>query len=50
MSPRQRRNSRASKKVEIVKRHSLDGIAVSDLCEEYKIQPTQFYMWRKQLI
>ena len=36
-------------KVPIVKRHLVDKIPVSDLCEEYQIQPTQFYLWQRQL-
>ena len=49
MSIRQRRQIPGIQKVEIVKRHLVDGVAVSVLCEEYKIQPTQFYLWPKQL-
>lgn len=49
MSTRQRRQFTGQQKSEIVKRHLVDGIAVSVLCEEYKIQPTQFYSWQKQL-
>lgn len=49
MSTRQRRQISGQQKVEIVKRHLVDRIAVSELCEEYKIQPTQFYAWQKQL-
>lgn len=37
------------KKVEIIKRHLVDSVPVSELCDEYKIQPTQFYSWQKQL-
>jgi transposase len=39
----------ADQKVAIVRRHLVDGVAVSDLCDEYKIQPTQFYQWQKLL-
>ena len=49
MSTRQRRQFTGQQKTEIVKRHLVDGVAVSELCEEYKIQPTQFYLWQKQL-
>lgn len=49
MSPRSRRQITGQQKVEIVKRHLVDGVPVSTLCEEYKIQPTQFYTWQKQL-
>jgi transposase-like protein len=36
-------------KVAIVKRHLLEGAPVSDLCDEFQIQPTQFYQWQRQL-
>ena len=49
MSNRKRRQISGQQKVEIVKRHLVDGIAVSELCEEYQIQPTQFYQWQRQL-
>jgi transposase len=49
MNPRQRRQFSSDQKVLIVKRHLVDGVAVSELCEEYKIHPTQFYQWQKQL-
>lgn len=48
MSTRQRRQFTGHQKVEIVKRHLVDRVAISELCEEYKIQPTQFYAWQKQ--
>ncbi len=49
MSHRQRRKFTGRQKAEIVKRHLVDGVAVSELCEEYQIQPTQFYQWQRQL-
>ncbi len=49
MSTRQRRQITGQQKVEIVKRHLVDRVPVSDLCEEYKIQPAQLYLWQKQL-
>lgn len=49
MSKRTRRQFTGQQKVEIVKRHLIDGVAVSQLCEEYQLQPTQFYLWQKQL-
>jgi len=36
-------------KVAIVRRHLIDGVAVSKLCEEYGIHPPQYYTWQKQL-
>lgn len=36
-------------KVSIVRRHLLEGVPVSDLCDEFDVHPTQFYLWQKQL-
>ena len=38
----------AEQKVIILKRHLVDRVAVSDLCDEYHISPTIFYRWQKQ--
>jgi len=46
---RQRRNFSAEQKVLILKRHLVDGVPVSDLCDQQDILPTQFYQWQKQL-
>jgi len=37
-------------KVAILRRHLVDKVPVSDLCDEYGIQPSVFYGWQKQLI
>ncbi len=36
-------------KVAIVRRHLVEGVPVSDLCDELNIKPTQYYAWQKQL-
>ncbi len=36
-------------KVSIVRRHLLENVPVSDLCDEHGIHPTQYYGWQKQL-
>ena len=36
-------------KVAIVRRHLLEGVPVSDLCDELGIRATQYYNWQKQL-
>ena len=46
---RERRNFTPQQKVAIVKRHLVDGVPVSDLCDEHQLLPTQFYQWQKQL-
>jgi transposase len=44
-----RKHFTATEKVAIVRRHLLDQVPVSDLCDEYGIHPTLFYRWQKQL-
>jgi transposase len=46
---RERRHFTGAQKAAIVKAHLVDGVAVSDLCDQHHIQPTQFYQWQKQL-
>ena len=46
---RERRHFTPQQKVAIVKRHLVDGVPISELCDEHHIQPTQFYLWQKQL-
>jgi transposase len=38
----------AEEKVTILRRHLLDKVPVSDLCEENGHQPTVFYRWQKE--
>ena len=35
-------------KVAILRRHLIDHVAVSDLCDEHQLSPTLFYLWQKQ--
>jgi len=44
---KQRKNYTGQEKVFILKRHLVDRVAVSDLCDEYHLQPTVFYRWQK---
>jgi len=46
---RERRHFTGPQKTAIVKAHLVDGVAVSNLCDQHQIQPTQFYQWQKQL-
>ncbi len=41
-----RRSFTAEQKATIVRRHVIDKVPVSDLCDEYKIQPSVFYSWQ----
>jgi len=45
---RKRRNFTAEEKVGILRRHFLERVPVSDLCDEYGINPTMFYRWQKE--
>ena len=44
------RNHSNEQKAQILRRHMVDKVAVSDLCDEYKIQPSVFYGWQRQLV
>lgn len=48
MGRKRRTHYSGEKKVEILRRHFLDRVPISDVCEEYGIQPTAFYRWQKQ--
>lgn len=45
---KKRHNYTPAEKVFILKRHLVDHVAVSDLCDEYQLQPKIFYEWQKQ--
>jgi transposase-like protein len=45
---KKRHNYTPEEKVAILKRHLVDHVAISDLCDEYQLQPTIFYGWLKQ--
>jgi transposase len=44
----ERKRYTAAEKVAILKRHLLEKVAVSELCEEKGIKPTVFYRWQKE--
>lgn len=48
MSRKTRKPYTAEEKVAILRRHLLDHVPVSDLCDEYHLHPTQFYRWQRQ--
>lgn len=45
-----RRSFTAELKAQIVRRHLSDKVAVSDLADEYGIQPSQIHAWVKQVL
>ncbi len=46
--PKDRKHYTPKEKVAILRRHLLDHVPVSQLCDEYRLQPTLFYRWQKQ--
>lgn len=44
-----RKNYTGVEKMAILRRHLVDWVAVSELCEEYQLQPSVFYDWQKRL-
>jgi len=44
-----RRHFPGPERVAILKRHLVEKVPVSDLCDELGIGPSQFYRWQKEL-
>lgn len=49
MKRKKRRNRSTDEKAEILRRHLVEKVPVSDLCDEYEIQPSVLYGWLKQI-
>jgi transposase-like protein len=47
MSQSERRHFSGEEKVQILRLHLLEGKAVSELCEQHKINPSMFYQWQR---
>lgn len=45
---RKRRNFTGEEKVAILRKHLVEQVPVSQVCEEAGVRPTQFYQWQKQ--
>ena len=50
MPKKTRRKYTAEQKAAVVRRHLVDKVPVSDLCDEYGIQPSMFYTWQKTVM
>lgn len=50
MAKKTRKNYSAAQKAEILRRHIKGKEAVSDLCDEFGLQPSQVYRWLEQLL
>ncbi len=48
MSKKPRKNYTAQEKVAILRRHLLEHVPLSEVCEQEQLQPTVFYRWQKQ--
>ena len=46
---KKRKQYNAKEKVAIIRKHLVEGVAVSEVCEEYGVQPSVFYRWQKTL-
>jgi len=44
---RTRRHFTPDEKAAILRRHLADKVPVSDLCDEYHLQPSVFYLWQR---
>ena len=46
---KERKHFTPEEKVAILRRHLVDKVPVSELCEELSLRPTVFYRWQKEL-
>jgi transposase len=49
MSKRLRRKHPSSLKAALLKKHHVEKVPVSDVCDEAEVQPSLFYIWQRQL-
>src|SRR5712671_1006091 len=45
---KQRKHYTPEEKVAILRRHLLEQVPISELCEKHGLQPTVFYRWQKE--
>ena len=45
---KERRHFSPKEKVAVLRRHFLENVPISNLCDEYGIHPTIFYRWQKE--
>ncbi len=48
MNTKVRKHYSPEEKVAILKKHLIDKIPVSTVCDEYQLQPTVLYRWQKE--
>lgn len=44
-----RRHFNPEQKIAILRQHLLEGVPISNLCDQHQINPTLFYRWQKEL-
>jgi len=49
MPRKPRRSFTAEQRAAILRRHHIDKVPVSKVCEDEELQPSLFYYWQKQL-
>lgn len=50
MSKKNRRHHTAKQKADLIRRHLVEKVAISQICEENGLQPSVFYGWMRQLL
>jgi transposase len=45
---KQRKNYTPEEKVAFLRRHLLEQVSVSELCDKQRLRPTVFYRWQKE--
>jgi len=46
---KRRKQYTPEEKVAIVRKHLIEQVPVSDICEDYQLQPTVYYRWQRAL-
>jgi transposase-like protein len=50
MSRKKRRHFTPEQKAELLRRHLVDKVPISEICNEQRLQPSVFYQWLRQLM
>jgi len=46
---KERKQLSGTEKAAVIRRHLIEGVAISKVCEESGIGPSQFYRWQQEL-
>jgi transposase len=47
--PKERRSFTGAEKLAILRAHLIEGVPISEVCDQHGVQPTLFYAWQKKL-